>query len=126
MLRLGALGQPDGGAAALRQPGRAIRLGRHAVVEPGTARLDRGFRRALAIEVRGAAADQVAALEQAAGSYRERFSYPFVWHTPGTGAEQLLAAVRERLANDSDLELRTAAEEQRKLTRRHLERLIAQ
>jgi allantoicase len=77
------------------------------------------------VEVRGASQEQLAALEQASSAYRERFSYAFVCH-PQVGVEQMLAAIDERLANDSERELRIAAEEKRKLTRHKLEKLVGQ
>ena len=81
------------------------------------------FSREPRAELRGATADQAARLEQAAGAYRERFSYPFV--CCAGGVEEILAAVAQRLSNDPDRELRVAAEEKRNLIRQRLERLIA-
>ena len=43
----------------------------------------------------------------------------------GRTAEEMLAFCRERLANDPERELLIAAEEQRKITRLRLERLLA-
>jgi len=53
--------------------------------------------------------------------YEERFGHVFlVFATGKTGAE-MLELLRQRLGNDPETELRIAAEEQRKITRRRLE-----
>ena len=82
------------------------------------------FGNGLRAEPRGATPEQLAALERAGEAYRERFAYSFVWHQPGAGVEQMLAAIEQRLGNDPDRELRVAAEEKRKHTRHKLEKLI--
>jgi OHCU decarboxylase len=56
--------------------------------------------------------------------YEHRFGYIFIVLASGKSAEEMLALARERLGNDPDLELRTAAEEQRKITRLRLEKLL--
>jgi OHCU decarboxylase len=56
--------------------------------------------------------------------YEHRFGYIFVVLASGKSAGEMLALARERLGNDPDVELRTAAEEQWKITRLRLERML--
>lgn len=56
--------------------------------------------------------------------YEERFGHVFLIRAAGRSAEEILAALRERLANDPDTELRVAAEQQREITRLRLEALL--
>jgi OHCU decarboxylase len=64
---------------------------------------------------------QVAAANR---EYEERFGYIYIVFATGKSAEEMLALARERLQNDADVELRVAAEEQRKITRVRLEKLL--
>jgi len=57
--------------------------------------------------------------------YEQRFGYIFIVFATGKSAEEMLALARERLRNDPDIELRIAAEEQRKITRLRLDKLLA-
>ena len=56
--------------------------------------------------------------------YEERFGYIFIVCATGKSAAEMLALLRARLANDHADELRHAAEEQRKITRLRLEKLL--
>jgi len=56
--------------------------------------------------------------------YEQRFGYIYIVFATGKSAEEMLALARERLRNVPDVELRTAAEEQRKITRLRLEKLL--
>lgn len=56
--------------------------------------------------------------------YEMRFGYIFIICASGRSAPEILAALRARLGNDPDTELRVAAEEQRKITRLRLEKLV--
>ena len=56
--------------------------------------------------------------------YEARFGHVFLIAASGRGAEEVLAALRERMANDPATELRVAAAEQRKITRLRLEKLL--
>jgi 2-oxo-4-hydroxy-4-carboxy-5-ureidoimidazoline decarboxylase len=56
--------------------------------------------------------------------YEQRFGYIFIVFATGKSAEEMLALARERLRNDPDTELRIAAEEQRKITRLRLDKLL--
>jgi OHCU decarboxylase len=65
-----------------------------------------------------------AALQQGNRAYEERFGHVFLIAASGRSAEELLAALRERLGNDPDTEWAVVAEELRKITRLRLERLL--
>ncbi len=65
-----------------------------------------------------------AELAAANREYEQRFGYTYIVFATGKSAEEMLALARERLRNDPDVELRTAAEEQRKITRLRLEKLL--
>jgi OHCU decarboxylase len=66
-----------------------------------------------------------AGLARANASYVKRFGYICVICATGKSAEELLSITEARLANDPATELGVAAEEQRKITRLRLEKLVA-
>jgi OHCU decarboxylase len=68
--------------------------------------------------------DVRAALAAANREYEQRFGYTYIVFATGKSAEGMLALARERLQNDPDVEFRAAAEEQRKITRLRLEKLL--
>jgi OHCU decarboxylase len=71
------------------------------------------------------APDQTLALLAAENRrYEARFGHVFLISAAGRTAEDVLAALRERLDNDSMTEVNVAAEEQRKITRLRLERML--
>jgi len=55
---------------------------------------------------------------------RRKFGYVFLICATGKSSEEILNALRQRLPNDPDAELRIAAEEQRKITRLRLEKFL--
>ena len=65
-----------------------------------------------------------AALAQANRDYEHRFGFIYIVCASEKSPEELLAIARERLVHDADTELRIAAEEQRKITRLRLEKLL--
>jgi allantoicase len=65
-----------------------------------------------------------AALQEGNRAYEERFGHVFLISASGRSADELLAALRERLGNDPDTERGVVAEELRKITRLRLERLL--
>ena len=67
----------------------------------------------------------LAALTEANRAYLARFGYIFIVCATGKSAEEMLALLRQRLQNDPDAELRVAAEEQRRIARLRLEKLLA-
>jgi len=75
-------------------------------------------------KVRQASAETLAALAAENREYERRFGHVFLIAASGRGADEILAAMRERMANDPATELRVAGAEQRKITRLRLERLL--
>ena len=65
--------------------------------------------------------DSLATLNQA---YEERFGFIFIICATGKTSEEMLAALRERLGNDTTRELTTAAAEQGKITELRLRKLV--
>jgi OHCU decarboxylase len=57
--------------------------------------------------------------------YRQRFGYIFIVCATGKTASEMLAILERRLQNDPSAELPIAAEEQRRITRLRLEKLLA-
>jgi OHCU decarboxylase len=56
--------------------------------------------------------------------YEQRFGHIFLMCATGKSATEILDAARHRMTNDRATELRVAAEEQRKITRLRLEKLV--
>jgi OHCU decarboxylase len=73
-----------------------------------------------------AARETRAALVAGNLKYQERFGFIFIVCAAGKTSDELLAMLNERLRNDEGTELRLAAEEQRKITRLRLEKLLKQ
>lgn len=65
------------------------------------------------------------ALAEGNRAYEARFGYIYIVCATGRSADEMLALLRARLANDDAAEIRAAAEEQRKITRIRLEKLLA-
>jgi allantoicase len=66
-----------------------------------------------------------AQLAEANQAYHAKFGTVYLICATGKTAEEILASARARLANDPETERRIAAEEQRKITRLRLEKLLA-
>lgn len=66
----------------------------------------------------------VHALAEANREYEARFGYIFIVCATGKNAAEMLALLRARLPNPPEQELRIAAEEQMKITRLRLQKLI--
>ncbi len=73
-----------------------------------------------------AAADTMAALAEGNRDYEHRFGFIFIVCATGRSSEEMLAILRARLQNDAETEIAVAAEEQRKITRLRLEKLLQQ
>jgi OHCU decarboxylase len=58
-------------------------------------------------------------------AYEARFGHVFLISAAGRSADEILAALTERLGNDPDTELAVAAGEHRRITRLRIERLMA-
>jgi OHCU decarboxylase len=65
-----------------------------------------------------------AELADAQREYEQRFGHIFLICATGRSATEILTALRSRLNNDPDTELRAAAAEQRRITRLRLEKLL--
>ncbi|MGI8618723.1 MAG: 2-oxo-4-hydroxy-4-carboxy-5-ureidoimidazoline decarboxylase [Gemmatimonadaceae bacterium] len=76
--------------------------------------------------VGGAADATLTALERSNREYEQRFGYIYIVCASGRGADELLADVTARLRNDPEDELAVAADEQRKITRLRLKKLLGQ
>jgi allantoicase len=71
-----------------------------------------------------AAPEVLEALAAQNRAYAEKFGYVFLICAADKSSDEILSALRQRLPNDPDTELRIAAEEQRKITRLRLEKLL--
>ena len=56
--------------------------------------------------------------------YEERFGYIYIVCATGKTVGELLSIARERMGNDPEIELRVAADEQRKITQLRLRKLL--
>ena len=63
-------------------------------------------------------------LEEANQQYLAKFGYIFIVCASGKSADQMLAILRSRLPNSPEQEIRIAANEQDKITRLRLEKLL--
>ena len=66
----------------------------------------------------------IEALAEGNRAYQERFGYIFIVCATGKSAEEMLARLRGRMVNDPETELRTAADEQLKIMRLRLDRML--
>lgn len=74
--------------------------------------------------VSSAAQDTVNSLAELNRAYEEKFGFIFIICATGKTSEEMLAALQNRLPNDSDTELRLAAAEQAKITELRLKKLL--
>jgi OHCU decarboxylase len=65
------------------------------------------------------------ALAEGNREYEERFGFIYIVCATGKTSAEMLTILRQRLRNEPETELRVAAEEQRKITRLRLEKLLA-
>jgi OHCU decarboxylase len=75
---------------------------------------------------RGTGEELMAELGALNRAYEERFGFIFIVCAAGKTTEEMIALLRERLHNDTDAELRVAAEEQRRITHLRLRKLLEQ
>jgi allantoicase len=71
-----------------------------------------------------APAEVLASLAAENRAYAEKFGYVFLICATGKTSEEILQALRQRISNSAEAELRIAAEEQRKITRLRLQKLL--
>jgi OHCU decarboxylase len=74
--------------------------------------------------VRTTTVETLTALAEENRRYEARFGHVFLISASGRTADEILAAIRQRMNNSADVEVRVAAEEHRKITRLRLERLL--
>lgn len=63
-------------------------------------------------------------LEDRNKEYERKFGHVFLICAAGKGADEMLAALEQRMGNIASVELKNAAAEQRQITRLRLERLV--
>jgi OHCU decarboxylase len=73
---------------------------------------------------RGASSEVIEELARANRDYEKRFGHIFIVCATGRSGEEMLDLCRRRLHNDPRKELAVAAEEQRKIARLRLEKLL--
>jgi 2-oxo-4-hydroxy-4-carboxy-5-ureidoimidazoline decarboxylase len=66
----------------------------------------------------------LSSLTSANAEYEKRFGYIFIVCATGKTAEEMLSLLEQRLQNDPKDEVNIAAEEQRKITRLRLHKLL--
>jgi OHCU decarboxylase len=73
-----------------------------------------------------ATAEVISALAEGNREYEERFGFIYIVCATGKSSAELLKILRVRLEHDRETEFRNAAEEQRKIMRLRLEKLLTQ
>jgi OHCU decarboxylase len=74
----------------------------------------------------GATNEEIAALlAELNAAYHTKFGFIFIIDASGKSRAEILALLERRIQNDSHQELREAAEQQRRITHRRLEKLFA-
>ncbi len=96
------------------------RIGEAKVPATGDAAWSKGEQHAAS----AASADTLAALAEANRAYESQLGFIFIVCATGRTADTMLADIRRRLANSRQSEVRTAAEEQAKITRLRLAKLV--
>ena len=69
--------------------------------------------------------ETLAVLAEGNRLYEARFGHVFLISAAGRSAEDVVAAMRQRIENDPAEELQLAAEEQRKITRLRLKSMLS-
>ena len=67
----------------------------------------------------------IEALTEANRLYEEKFGYIFIVYATGKSAEEILTILQTRLQNNPEAEIEIAADEQNKITKLRLEKLLA-
>ena len=63
-------------------------------------------------------------MEEANQAYLAKFGYIYIVCATGKSAEEMLTNLKSRMSNAPEAEIRVAAEEQEKITRLRLEKLV--
>ena len=74
--------------------------------------------------VNSASKETLEALAEANRLYEEKFGYIFIVCATGKSANEMLEILRERLSNSPEEEIKIAADEQNKITKLRLEKLL--
>lgn len=74
--------------------------------------------------VNSASGDIIQALAEGNRLYEEKFGYIFIVCATGKSAEEMLGLLEERLNNDPETEIQIAADEQNKITKLRIEKLL--
>jgi allantoicase len=98
------------------------RIGEQKVPAAGDAAWSKGEQAAAS----AASPDTVAQLLAANREYEAQLGFIFIVCATGRSADAMLADIRTRMANSRHIELRTAAEEQAKITRLRLAKLVTE
>jgi hydroxyisourate hydrolase len=114
-----------GGAGRLRADGASASLAEARLdSERAEAGGDDAWLAAEQAGVASASSDVLARLAEANHEYEARFGHIFIVCATGKSADDMLHLLEQRLDHDPLIELRVAAEEQRKITRIRLEKLL--
>jgi len=73
-----------------------------------------------------ASTDTLARLARGNQDYEAKFGFIFIVCASGKSSDEMLAILKDRLGNDAQTELKAAAQEQQKITRLRLEKLLSQ
>lgn len=114
------LGPTDWLAAFAHHP----RLGERKAAAPDVSKSASAWSEGEQAGTKAAPAQVAAALAEANRAYEARFGFIFILCATGVSATEMLAALERRLDNDHEVEQRIAAEEQRKITKLRLEKLV--
>ena len=71
-----------------------------------------------------ASAETASKLAEMNREYQDRFGFIFIVCATGKSSEEMLSILNSRIANDRETELRIAAQEQRRIMRLRLEKLL--
>ena len=71
-----------------------------------------------------ASAEMIDELGEANRAYEEKFGYIFIVCATGKSAEEMLTMLRTRLQNSPEVEIEIAADEQNKITKLRIEKLL--
>ena len=74
--------------------------------------------------MKAAAPEVLAALAEENRTYAKKFGYVFLICAAGKTSDEILMSLRRRMSNLPEAELRAAAEEQRKIMRLRLQKLL--
>jgi len=74
--------------------------------------------------VNTASEQTIDALAEANKKYEEKFGYIFIVFATGKSAEEMLAILQNRLQNSPEVEIEIAADEQNKITKLRIEKLL--